>query len=432
MASNRASSRTAAKTKAPKSAKAPKQWTVLVYMAGDNNLESFGRGDIAEMKRTGSTDAVNVVVQLDTLRAGKTRRYYLRKGTKIEADVVQSLGETDTGDPKVAEDFFRWGVAGYPAKHYLAIFWNHGSGIDETDVYRALRRGQLKVARKAKRTAEQVPFSRVRVAASRPVRRALFSTTRAAILGRRTRAIAYDDTSRDFLDNLELGKVVAQVAKAMKQKIDVLGFDACLMNMVEVAYQVRTSTQFVVGSQEVEPGDGWPYDEVIAVLAKKPGLGPRELGRAIVRKYAASYKADSVTQSAVDVGELEPLAREVDQLAGALLHAMADPIELNAIRGAAFAVQRFDLKDFVDLVDFCEELQSRSHSEQVKTCAKSAAAAAAEAIVEARAEGTGVERAHGLSIYFPSAAPDTTLDYARLDFARKTRWDEFLAKFKNS
>jgi len=90
------------------------------------------------------------------------------------------------------------------------------------------------------------------------------------------------------------------------------------------------------------------------------------------------------------------------------------------------------LKDFVDLVDFCEELQSRSHSEQVKTCAKSAAAAAAEAIVEARAEGTGVERAHGLSIYFPSAAPDTTLDYARLDFARKTRWDEFLAKFKNS
>jgi hypothetical protein len=108
----------------------------LLYLAGDNNLDSAGAVDIAELKRVGSNDEVNLLAQFD--RAGartKTMRYYLRKGTSLAKDAVQSLGETNMGDPKVLEDFLTWGLGRYPAQHYVVVLWNHGSGWDDTNVY---------------------------------------------------------------------------------------------------------------------------------------------------------------------------------------------------------------------------------------------------------------------------------------------------------
>ena len=88
-----------------------RRWTVLVYLAGDNNLDSAGAVDLDEMKRVGSTDDVNVVAQFDRSgRKARTVRYYLRKGTTRAQDVVQSLGETNTGDPAVLEAFLNWGM----------------------------------------------------------------------------------------------------------------------------------------------------------------------------------------------------------------------------------------------------------------------------------------------------------------------------------
>jgi hypothetical protein len=52
-----------------------KQWTFLVYLAGDNNLESFGQRDLQEMKTVGSTEDFNVVAQFDRMSDGVTRRY---------------------------------------------------------------------------------------------------------------------------------------------------------------------------------------------------------------------------------------------------------------------------------------------------------------------------------------------------------------------
>jgi hypothetical protein len=92
-----------------------KQWTVMVYLAGDNNLESAGVIDLNEMKRAGSSDQVNVIAQFD--RQGKniaTKRYYIRKAGTLAKDVVGSLGETNMGDPHVLEDFIQWGAKNYP------------------------------------------------------------------------------------------------------------------------------------------------------------------------------------------------------------------------------------------------------------------------------------------------------------------------------
>src|SRR5215467_7754233 len=108
-----------------------KQWTIMVYLAGDNNLDSAGVADLQEMKTIGSTEQVAVVAQFDRSGAKQTtNRYALRKGSTLAEDLVTSLGETNTGDPAVLRDFVTWAATTHPAQHYLLVIWNHGSGWD--------------------------------------------------------------------------------------------------------------------------------------------------------------------------------------------------------------------------------------------------------------------------------------------------------------
>ena len=106
----------------------PRLWTWMVYMAGDNNLEHYGGQDLAEMKAVGSTPEVAIVAQFDRQSPGDTQRYYLRRGTALEEDVVpgQNLGETNTGDPRDLAKFIHWAIGAYPAERYALIIWNHG------------------------------------------------------------------------------------------------------------------------------------------------------------------------------------------------------------------------------------------------------------------------------------------------------------------
>jgi hypothetical protein len=399
---------------------------VLVWIAGDNDLEEFGTSDLGEMKRVGSTDAVNIVAQFDSMADDRTRRYFLRKGTSLADDLVEELGETNTGDPAVAIDFFVWGMTRYPSARTLAVIWNHGSGIDETDVYRRLAARGLRVARRPERGA--APRANVRTMLSGRFRRALFATTLAEAA--QSRAIAYDDTARDFLDNAELKKVLRQVTRRVGRPIDLLGFDACLMNMIEVAFQLQGTASLIVGSEEIEPGDGWPYDRVLAQLAATPSMSPVELGTAIVDRYIAWYRTGSVTQSLLDVSRVRACAAAVDALAAALVTAIRAPAEFAALTKAINATQRFDMADFVDLGDFCRELGRRSKHAGVKAAAKATldATAGAGGLVAYEAhKGSGVTDAHGVAIYLPRGRPTSV--YRRLDFARKTRWDELISAY---
>ena len=71
---------------------AKKPWTVMVYMAGDNNLDPEGVEDLKEMKKVGSTDKLNIIAQFDRASGHVARRYYLRKGGIVTGDAVASLG----------------------------------------------------------------------------------------------------------------------------------------------------------------------------------------------------------------------------------------------------------------------------------------------------------------------------------------------------
>jgi hypothetical protein len=102
--------------------------------------------------------------------------------------------------------------------------------------------------------------------------------------------------------------------------VQLLGYDACLMHMIEVVYQVMANAGVSVGSEEVEPWDGWPYDTILADLTGMPTMNEDALGTVIVDRYMDSYGyAGSETQSAMDNSALPNLVTAVDNLAQALM-----------------------------------------------------------------------------------------------------------------
>lgn len=414
-----------------KAAEAKKQWTVLVWIAGDNNLSEFGTADIAEMKQIGSGANVDVVVQYDRAGTGGTRRYHLQKNTLLDADEVADLGETNTGDPAVAIDFFTWGIQTYPADHFLCVLWNHGSGIDETDIYARARVSGRSVGRRRGRSVD-VPRSQVKAIVNSRMARALFSTTIDAALG--TRAIAFDDTSRDFLDNAELARVISTVVKKTGRRIDVVGFDACMMNMIEVAYELHEQADFLVGSEEVEPGDGWPYAKVVGAAAKGPT--PAKLAASVVKSYVASYadtsQEEQVTQAALDLRKAPKVTKAIDRLAAALIADLQTSDEIVAFNRAIKASQRFDLHDFVDLGDLCHQIVTNCSDADVLSTAKAVLAeltGKGGLVVASAHKGEPVANATGTAIYFPVVG-DAHLAYPKLAFAKKTRWPELIAKYR--
>ncbi len=406
-------------------------WTVLVYLAGDNDLDQSGVGDLLEMKKAGSTPRVAVVAEFDRGAGRGAKRYLLRKGGTLAADAVSSLGRLNTGDPKNLLDFVRWGVKTCPAERYALVLWNHGQGWDDTDIY----------ADERQRRFRPLARGRVRRALFRPpVRRML----RGAIRKYEARAILLDDDAKDFLDNVELKRVLAASAEAAGGKLDVVGMDACLMSMAEVGYQMRESAAFTVGSEQTEPGDGWPYDRILRALTKQPEMGPKELCALIVREYLGCYTpGDGVTQSACDLAGADALASAVAALAGPLTAALAEEGPRGRILAARSRVQSYEVSDNVDLVDLCMLLEAGMPGSVVaERCAAVVRAvgsreqgarsrergAPAEGYVFAQgAKGAGLAHSHGVAIYFPTTAISPL--YARLDWAQATGWGRFLEAY---
>jgi hypothetical protein len=413
-----------------------KEWTVMVYLAGDNNLDSAGVVDLKEMKKVGSTEQINVIAQFD--REGKdiaTNRYYIRKGGTLAKDVVGNLGETNMGNPRVLEDFIKWGIKNYPAEHYLVVVWNHGNGWNDENVYRVARnmmklnikrRGEVVLPAKGAQK-DSVSIRRIRAIGGKKFRHALFHTSIMKAIT--TRGIAYDDDAQDFLDNIEMKRLLASTKTILKRKIDILGMDACMMSMAEVVYQLRDSVSLTVGSEEVEPGDGWPYNRILAKLAKKPAMTPNELATTIVNEYVASYPANAgVTQSACDLSKAGLLASAVDQLADGLNSHLSDAAVRATVIECRLQTQAYDTPDYIDLYDFCNLLESKTGFDDIRAACSAVKNMIQRdgVVIRSGYKGKNVKHSNGLSIYFPQKSLSSL--YATLDFTKKTSWGKFLER----
>ncbi len=392
------------------------QWTWLIYMAGDNNLEGAGRDDLAEMKQVGSTDQVNIIVQFDTEK-NKTTRYRVEKN-RLKS--LQQMPGVNAGDPKVLTSFIQWGTKNFPAKHYLLDVWNHGGGWENLPPdynYDAIRAAKPQAAAKLKR-----------------LKRALFRTTVYKVHKRpvRQRAIAIDCGSHDYLDNQELRLAVSK-ALPNGRKFDILGCDACLMNMLEIAYEMKDTAQLLVGSEETEPGAGWPYAAILKPLAANPTMAPTNLAQKIVSEYGKYFQrtCETATQSALNLGQIATAAGAANELADVLL------ADLNDVAGAVTLArdraQKFEMPEYIDLGDFAAQLAQRlPQNAKVQAAVTKIEAAvnpqAANAFVLQNTScGAKVARSTGVSIYFPHPE-DYAPDYSGLLFSKEGKWKTFLER----
>jgi len=340
-----------------------KLWTFMVYLDADNNLESAGIDDFLEMSSVGSDSAINIVVQFDRISGYNTgygdwtttKRFYITPGMTPSADnALQDLGELNHGDPQTLIDFVDWAKMNYPAEKYALILWNHGGG------WRESKEKELQ----ARLESMDRPFYK---------------------------AVCWDDT--DGGDTLYMDEV--QNALYSTGGADLIGFDACLMAMIEVAYEIKDYGQVMVGSEEVEPGDGWPYDTILQDLVDNPSWSSSELGQAVVSRYHESYGGD-MTQSAIDLTALDSLAGSISSFAQAMMDSWnMDEI---AVKNAASAVMT--------------QVENALISEQ---------------------HGSDWPGAHGIAVYFPVIPGDFDSDYESvIDFADDTQWEEFLQEFHSS
>jgi hypothetical protein len=246
------------------------------------------------------------------------------------------------------------------------------------------------------------------------------------------RGIAYDDGAADCLDNQELKRVLATAHRALGRKVDLVGMDACLMTMIEVAYQLRDHAQVLVGSEELEPGPGWPHAAILGDLTKKPTTTEAELGATIVQRYVESYRhgGENATQSAIDLGRLDDLVEAVDVLARRLLAGSKSAAAVASLLGARHRTLQFFEGLYVDLHHLAGNLATASGLSPVTDACRSV-----QRVIQGR-EGRGpviaeghvgarLAPARGLSIYCP-VYPTASVHYGELEFAKRTPWADLL------
>jgi len=186
-----------------------------------------------------------------------------------------------------------------------------------------------------------------------------------------------------------------------------------------------TNAGVSVGSEEPEPGDGWPYDTILADLTGMPTMNEYALGTVIVDRYMASYPTpNGLTQSAMANYALPNLVIAVDNLAQALIN------EINAghvadVQQARNAAEEIYFTYYIDLYHFAEMVDTHVPG----------ATAQAQAVMHEvswsmyEAHGASVPNDHGLSTYFPRVEGDYLASYDNTAFASDTQWNEFLKRY---
>ena len=417
-----------------------KEWTFMLFMAADNNLEAATSLDINELEKYGSTDQVNFVAQIDRngkyskdseLKWSGARRFYIKKDNspkKMTSPAVETLGDIDMADPKSLTDFVKWAVTNYPAKKYCLILWNHGTGWKEInpDVMESDEFGEIGLPSGLEGVANQ---GKKKQHAFNP--QISFN-------------ISYDDTAKTSMNIPTLEKTLAKVVSIIGKPLEIMAFDACLMQMAEVAWSTKDYAKCQIGSPDLEPERGWPYDRIAAAVTKNPEYDGIELGKLITEAYAKSYSGGAGTQgntavaiSVIDHAQADSFKTALNAFCEAAIANISDVDKYEFARDEAL---KYSYGDYVDLGHFLALLIQKTHA---KAPVKSAATKLLKVICGEKGRdgyvnrlaynGDKFKQSRGLSVFFPTRQGLKTFQtrYKTHSFAKDTLWFKFLAEIAN-
>ena len=397
-------------------------WNFLVYIVSNNDLARFAHQNIAEMLQIGSNQNINILIQVDTYGKKEACRYYLAKNNPILMEVQTNNYQSISGTPENLFGFAQWGIKNFPAKHQALVLWDHGTGIEDPNMW-----GKQKA---------HYPHNMFSLNA----KTGLMELNRKSI---DRRGIGFNEVFQTYLTNQEIAGTLQKISQQLLggKKLDILGMDACNMAMLEVGTQIKDSVDYMVGSQEVEPGSGWKYHRVLAPFQYQ-SLTPEQFCKQIVQAYKDAYQNTytDYTQSSINLKEHSKLEINVDNVSVLLLKILqgqdrtAMIRNLKRIRKSLRLTTSFANKDYIDMHHFYQSLLDASTTIEGSATNKPAIKLLQNLLIEGAQliEHNVVEnitcqslpRARGLSIYFPTKRIHNS--YFKTIFAKNNNWTNFL------
>jgi hypothetical protein len=378
-------------------------WTFLIYLVADNNLEAAAVEDLKEMMQVGAAAGFTMLVQIDRAEGDESesteyssaavggladftgaKRLRVDKGKLVELD---DMGELDRTKPDTLADFIEWGVATAPADRTALILWDHGAGVW---------------------------------------------------------GYGNDDSVGDKAATLPQVRqgIEAGLQKAGIERLDLLGFDACLMATWEVGAAMRPLARYMLASEELAPDHGWDYRR-FKLVRDMPTLDPTAVGKIIADGFLDQGKvqetAETITLSLVDLDKMPAVEAAVAKLA-ALMGQAGGPITVPLARALPgtlrfddsvepeFASHHLDLGTTAQLALFKASPEAAGLGAELK--------AALGAAVLYKVAGPAMAEASGLSIYLPPTKAiydDKAIEYAGIPEAAKwvTGLQSFFASAKS-
>lgn len=416
-----------------------KEWNFIIYMIG-NNLYKFVFENLKEMLEIGSTRFCNILVQIDHAGETEASRFFIEKNKAVLQPMEEERIGLTRGTPASFYFFMKWAIQNYPAKHHAIILWNHASGIKHPNVWEKLYRedrdqlfhinpetGLLELNRRTWSIKQDHDID---------------STNQFY----REWASSFHQSSETFINEQELRQCMAVCKKLLKGKnVDIVILDACHLAMLEIASILSNKANFMVASQEMEPGSGCNFSMLFEPFIEKTML-PEEFARHAVesfeREYASSF-AD-FTFSAINLQAFDVIEKLFLKLSDLLLKTIKLDNNfwsiIRKIRNSRFFTTEFFDRDYIDLHHFLTSLLTLLQKQdeclfssknpelctEIKNDCLQLIKLLEEKIFSSTA-GINLTNARGLSIYFPEKAIHSS--YLKTSGIRKSLWADFLSVY---
>ena len=332
--------------------------TILAYICGTDleSREGEASDDISEMLSSGvgRSDEVTAVIATGGCTrwqgfdiSSRTVQYH-RLG-KSGLELLKDAGKKNMGSADTLSDFIQFGISSAPAKRYILILWDHGGG---------------------------------------------------PVFG-----ICNDQNYKD--DGLSLSELRSGLAKGLNgARLDIIGFDCCLMNCVDLCADLCGIADHAVVSQELVSGTGLNYDEWISPIVSNPAVSTQQIAVSIADTYIAENargrSASTATMSVISMDKMSAVMDAANAFSASLANLIQDNLSgVIRLRNQLTSFGEFlddDASDLVDVEDMCEAFSALLPEE-----CKNLKQAAQQAVSYNVTTGDIANYAHGLSFFLPQA-----------------------------
>ena len=252
--------------------------TVLVYMAAENSLSpKYPRDDINEMLQAAGDIPTNsrLIIYLDDTQNPRFISIERdQEGKSVQKTLYQYTSDLDSGDPETLNKVMEWTTEHYPAHSYGLVLWSHGNGWVVAN--------------------SNIP----------PMQR----------------SICIDNNQNTNQSDIGSKMDIAKIAETLSpfQKLEFIMFDACWMQSIEVAYELRNTTRFIIASPAEIPGPGAPYHRIIKPMFEIP-LDANQIADEYFQEYhnedrEGELRNYGVVLSVLDCTNLENLANKTAEI----------------------------------------------------------------------------------------------------------------------